>query len=88
MATYASILAGKNSWTEEPGGLESMGSQSRTQWKRMGTHSHGYKLRNKGEKGMRTQEQSYLRLPKRTYIHELFLMHRCARSLRKRNLVT
>ena len=64
MATYASILAGKNSWTEEPGGLESMGSQSRTQWKRMGTHSHGYKLRNKGEKGMRTQEQSYLRLPK------------------------
>ena len=24
MATYSSFLAGKNSWTEEPGGLESM----------------------------------------------------------------
>ena len=31
MATHASILAWKNPWTEEPGGLQSMGSQkSRT----------------------------------------------------------
>ena len=27
MATHASILAWKISWTEEPGGLQSMGSQ-------------------------------------------------------------
>ena len=29
MATHYSILAGKIPWTEEPGGLQSMGSQSR-----------------------------------------------------------
>ena len=27
MAPYSSILAGKIPWTEEPGGLQSMGSQ-------------------------------------------------------------
>ena len=27
MGTYASILAGKIPWTEEPGGLQSIGSQ-------------------------------------------------------------
>ena len=27
MTTHSSILAEKTSWTEEPGGLESMGSQ-------------------------------------------------------------
>ena len=27
MATHSSILAWKNPWTEEPGGLQSMGSQ-------------------------------------------------------------
>ena len=31
MATHSSILAGKVSWTEEPGGLQSTGSQSQTQ---------------------------------------------------------
>ena len=28
MATHSSILAWRISWTEEPGGLQSMGSQS------------------------------------------------------------
>ena len=28
MATHSSILAWEISWTEEPGGLQSMGSQS------------------------------------------------------------
>ena len=28
MATHSSILAWRNAWTEEPGGLQSMGSQS------------------------------------------------------------
>ena len=27
MATHSSILAWRNTWTEEPGGLQSMGSQ-------------------------------------------------------------
>ena len=27
MANHSNILAGKNTWTEEPGGLQSMGSQ-------------------------------------------------------------
>ena len=31
MVTHASILAWRISWTEEPGGLQSMGSQSQTQ---------------------------------------------------------
>ena len=31
MATHSSILAWIISWTEEPGGLQSMGLQSRTQ---------------------------------------------------------
>ena len=30
MATHSSILAGRIPWTEEPGGLQSMGSQSQT----------------------------------------------------------
>ena len=30
MATYSSILAWRIQWTEEPGGLQSVGSQSRT----------------------------------------------------------
>ena len=30
MATHSSILAWKIPWTQEPGGLQSMGSQSRT----------------------------------------------------------
>ena len=31
MATHSSILAWRIPWTEEPGGLQSMGSQSQTQ---------------------------------------------------------
>ena len=31
MATHSSLLAWKIPWTEEPGGLQSMGSQSWTQ---------------------------------------------------------
>ena len=30
IATHSSILAGKISWTEEPGGLQSIGLQSQT----------------------------------------------------------
>ena len=31
MATHSSVLAWRIPWTEEPGGLQSMGSQSQTQ---------------------------------------------------------
>ena len=34
-ATHSSILSWKIPWTEEPGGLQSTGSQS---WARLGTH--------------------------------------------------
>ena len=30
MATHSSILAGRIPWTEEPGGLQSIGSQSQS----------------------------------------------------------
>ena len=35
MVTHSSVLAWKIPWTEEPGGLQSMGSQSQT---RLSTH--------------------------------------------------
>ena len=38
-ATHSSILARRIPWTEEPGGLQSIGSQSRAQLKRLSTHS-------------------------------------------------
>ena len=37
MVTHSSILAWKIPWTEEPGGLQSMGSQSQT---RLSIHTH------------------------------------------------
>ena len=37
LATHSSILAWKIPWTEEPGGLQSMGSQSWTQLKQLST---------------------------------------------------
>ena len=37
MVTYSSILAWRIPWTEEPGGLQSMGSQSRTQLSNLST---------------------------------------------------
>ena len=40
MATHSSILAWRIPWTEEPGELKSMGSQSQTQLKRLSTQAH------------------------------------------------
>ena len=40
MATHSSILAWRTTWTEEPGGLQSMGSQSRTWLKQLSTRAH------------------------------------------------
>ena len=37
---YSSILAWRIPWTEEPGGLQSIGSQSRTQLKRLSLYTY------------------------------------------------
>ena len=40
MATHSSILAWKISWTEEPGGLQSMGLQRVTEVTEVTMHAH------------------------------------------------
>ena len=40
MATHSSILAWKIPWTEEPGGLQFMGSQKVKTAERLSTHTH------------------------------------------------
>ena len=39
MATHSSTLAWKIPWMEEPGGLQSLGSQSQTRLKRLSTQT-------------------------------------------------
>ena len=39
LATHSSILAWRIPWTVEPGGLQSIGSQSRTRLKRLSTYA-------------------------------------------------
>ena len=39
MVTHSSILAWRIPWTEEPGELQSIGSQSRIQLKRLSMHT-------------------------------------------------
>ena len=45
MATHSSILPWRSPWTEEPGGLQSMRSQSQTGLKQLNTHVCGEQLR-------------------------------------------
>jgi len=40
MATHSSILAWKTPWAEEPGGLQSMGSQKSWTWLNVHAHTH------------------------------------------------
>ena len=42
MATRSSILAWKIPWTEEPGGLQSMGSQELDVTEQLSTHTHAH----------------------------------------------
>ena len=44
MATHSSILAWRIPWTEEPGGLQSMWSQSQTQLKQLSSSSSSSSL--------------------------------------------
>ena len=47
MATHSSILAWKSLWTEEPGGLQSMGSQELDMtWQLNDHHHHHHKILN------------------------------------------
>ena len=39
MTTHSSVLAWRIPWTEESGGLQSMGSKSQTQLKRLSMHT-------------------------------------------------
>ena len=41
-ATHSSILAWRIPWTAEPGGLQSIGSKSQTQLKRLRAHRRHY----------------------------------------------
>ena len=46
MATYSSILAWRIRWTEETGGLRSMGSQRvRHSWSNLAQHTHTFSIR-------------------------------------------
>ena len=40
MTTHSSILAWRIPWTEEPGGLQSMGSQESAMTKQLSTHTN------------------------------------------------
>ena len=40
MVTHSRILAWSIPWTEEPGGLQSVGSQSQTGLKQLSMHAH------------------------------------------------
>ena len=42
MATHSSILAWENTWTEESGGLQSMGTQRSDTTERLNTHVYSY----------------------------------------------
>ena len=58
MATYSSILAGEMPWTEEPGGLQSMESESRT-WLSTSTANTTYIHCGKHRKFRYTKEHIY-----------------------------
>ena len=51
MATHSSVLAWRIPWTEEPGGLQSMGWQSQTQ---LSTAVHTYALKALAEASTQT----------------------------------
>ena len=46
MATHSSIIAWKVQWTDEPGGLQSMGSQKSQTWLRDWTHTGTFRKAN------------------------------------------
>ena len=76
MATHSSILAWRISWTEEPGGLQSMGSQRVGQGWVTNTFSFHFLYRH-GYQGMPSSFPYYLKF--RYYaLHICFLMNKAA----------
>ena len=45
------FLPGESPWTEEPGGLQSMGTHMADMTERLSTHSTAHKIREKAEPG-------------------------------------
>ena len=54
MATHSSTLAWRIPWTEEPGELQSMGSQSQTRLTH--THTHTQIIVDRGNKQVQTKQ--------------------------------
>ena len=84
MATHSSILAWRISWTEEPGGLQSIGSQSQPQLKRL-THTHTHAHAQSGTehccfKVLQEQLPFISQLPPRRWVT---LAHRAKESSRE-----
>ena len=61
MATHSSVLAWRIPWTEEPGGLQSMGSQSRTQLSDSHTifNKQGVSTSNKNDHHLKNQHLGF-----------------------------
>ena len=72
MATHSSVLAWRMPWTEEPGGLRSMASQSQTQLKRLSTHAH--RVGNHGDMAARWIGKP-LRLQGKCALQRAFALH-------------
>ena len=47
MAIHSSVLAWRIPWTEDPGGLQSIGFQSQTRWKQLSMYTCRGMLRGK-----------------------------------------
>ena len=71
MATHSNILAWEIPWTEEPGGLESMRSQSQTRLSDKHTHTHTHII-HRHSQPVRRRESSRVRASNRPYM--LFLL--------------
>ena len=63
MATHSNILAWEIPWTEKPGGVQSMGSQSQT---RLSSHTHT-KLEQEDRKDTQSRKQ-YVKARKRKFL--------------------
>ena len=56
MATHSSIISWRTPWTEDPGGLQSIGSQKSWTWlEQPSTHIHDQTLRRSGEEKHKIQ---------------------------------
>ena len=85
MATHSSILAWRIPWAEEPGELQSMGSQSQTQLSDLSTHANSIDLSLNFEYGHRLAKQLSLRLlnEHRLWANESIIEQRQSEGLKR-----